>query len=70
MSHYIKTTFVDSNGFQVLAVIGRPLKDLAKAVNQAQKISLNRGVAEVVDQHNHVLAAFRSGTKIEGSVLQ
>lgn len=66
---YIKSVFADSNGYQTLAVIGRPLRDLALAAKKAQNLSVERGVAEVVGQNNEVLAAFRAGQAISGSVL-
>lgn len=66
---YIKSLFTDSNGSQVLATIGQPARDLKVALERAKRVSIQRGVAEVVGQGNELLAAFRAGEKIVGSVL-
>ena len=69
MSYFrIKTIFQDSNGIQAFAVFGGVVKDMAKAVKRAQALSLQRGLAEVVDGHNNVVAAFRAGQEV-GSLL-
>ena len=65
----VHTIFTDSNGIQALGTYGKAMKNLVKACNQAQKLSVERGIAEVHDQANCVLAAFRAGKRVNGSVM-
>lgn len=65
---YVRTVYSDSNQCQTTGVYGGVRKDVEKAKQSAKKLSLARGVAEVIDGSHRVIAAFRSGQEV-GSLM-